>query len=121
MGSSCVIDGGSTYVVDTNSGLGPNTCILCDANCLTCSNIITNCTSCPTLPTISYLYNYTCYNPCPAKTFINYISQTCVNCDLLCLTCDVISTNCIVCETTGPSISFLFGTTCLVACDPGYF
>lgn len=121
LGSSCVINCGNTYVADTNFGSGPNTCILCDNNCLTCTNLRTNCTSCPTIPTISYLHNNICYNPCPGQTFLNSSSQTCESCNDLCLLCDVILTNCSACQTTGLYTAFLFGTTCLATCDTGYF
>jgi len=91
----------------------------CDAICQNCTNLPTKCISCYAG---TYLYQNTCWNPCPYETYADIPTQTCKLCDKYCSVCDVTSTNCSVCDTTGPWISYLkFGTTCVVNCLDGYF
>jgi proprotein convertase subtilisin/kexin type 5 len=102
-----------------NISVTPKFCQTCNDTCLNCTWNAFRCTSC--YPGF-YLYNWTCYNPCPLQTYAN-TNTTCAACFRLCYECDTISTNCTVCDLNGTNKAFLFtnNNTCVVTCGVGYF
>jgi proprotein convertase subtilisin/kexin type 5 len=70
------------------------------------------CYSCNT--TISFWYNFDCYNPCPTGTFAN--SPNCTQCDASCAVCTNTPSPCTICN-TGYKLS---GTVCSTTCLPQY-
>lgn len=71
----------------------------------------TNCNS-----TYRYSYNGSCWNTCPAGTYLTYTNVLCSACAAVCLTCTVSPTQCTSC-----SASYYFNLTCLTICPSGYF
>lgn len=115
---TCVLTCISTHYA--NALVNPKACTKCDSACLTC-NQAPKCLTCLITPTMTYLYNNLCYDPCPALTFPDIPSQTCKACYNLCTTCSILTNNCSVCQTTGIYTSFLNGTACVANCGNKYF
>ena len=62
--------------------------VACTTSCLQCTGPSGNqCTQCNT-PT--YLFNGSCYNPCPNATYESVVgvNRLCIGCDVTCLTCN---------------------------------
>ena len=97
----------------------PRFCQACNDTCENCTTNAFKCTSCYAG---FYLYNFSCYNPCPLQTYTNS-NTTCAPCFSLCYECGTISTNCTVCDLNGTNLGFLFTTnnTCVKTCGPGFF
>ncbi len=94
----------------------PLSCSLCNTACNSCNNNANNCTACIT----GYaLLNNTCYNPCPNGYYTNGL--ICSKCDISCTLCSTSPTNCQACAISGPSKSYLLGSTCLASCPNPYF
>lgn len=83
----CVSDCGDGYLKDTTQGK----CIVCDSNCHTCANIITNCTSCGTLSgNQTYLTSsFSCVITCPISYFMkpSLYEYRCDTCHANCSSC----------------------------------
>ena len=71
----------------------------------------TNCNA-----TFKYSYNGSCWNTCPAGTYLTYTNVLCNICAAICRTCTASPTQCSSCEA-----SYYFNNTCLTVCPSGYF
>lgn len=92
-------------------------CHMCPTECLTCSNISRNCTSCNvTLGSLFTFQNTSftpsrqegrCYSQCPMGYYSD--SNICKNCDSSCTVCDQLNycTNCTMNYTTGELYHFV--------------
>lgn len=69
---------------ETYSGAGPNLCLACPTECLTCTG---NPTPCQTCIANYYLYLSTCINPCPDGYFATNTTGTgtCLYCNTWCV------------------------------------
>jgi len=77
-----------------------SSCLNCSANCRTCLNQSTLCTSCPLSTSTSgqtYLYSGSCVNSCPTGFFAHRYSLTCRLCNPLCSSCSNFD-NCLTCK-----------------------
>lgn len=71
----------------------------------------TNCNA-----TFKYSYNGSCWNTCPAGTYLTYTNVLCSICAAICHTCTASPTQCSSC-----AASYYFNNTCLTVCPSGYF
>lgn len=97
-------------------------CTTCDAICLTCTGVKTQCTACPISgANTAYLLGSTCVGTCPNGYFNNNNGGTGPN---LCSTC---STGCRICTNNAANCSlcnsgyYFYQYTCVTICPTGYF
>eukprot|EP00828_Plagiopyla_frontata_P014708 TRINITY_DN1919_c0_g1_i17.p1 TRINITY_DN1919_c0_g1~~TRINITY_DN1919_c0_g1_i17.p1 ORF type:complete len:2671 (+),score=531.96 TRINITY_DN1919_c0_g1_i17:5491-13503(+) len=93
-------------------------CVDCDEMCISCTKKgIEGCTSCQ-----SYYYYYPestgqkCYLSCPASTWTNTTTKTCISCKENCQSCTN-DENCYECKTN----YYLLGNECYDDCPSGYY
>jgi proprotein convertase subtilisin/kexin type 5 len=92
-----------------------NTCDSCHYTCSECDGAQSDdCLGCT--GDLLMVYGNSCYDECPYGQL--EISGTCQDCDPACTDCfGVSSDECTVCSTN----YFLFGTTCALGCNDGYY
>lgn len=105
-------------------------CLPCNANCLTCDNNSTNCTTCPFSTSAGQLSlsGSQCVVNCPSKTFLNNTVNVCSDCNVYCSVCWG-STNqecsrCANLTTSGVTIIYYLAvgsSTCSASCPQGQF
>ena len=109
-GTTCTVN---TFIMNNAT----NTCDPCDAICLTCSLIVSNCTSC-TSPNV--FYNDSCQSSCPSGGTLAPLNGVCTACDATCLTCSISITNCTTCNTSSAN-PYFFTNQCLTTCPQTYY
>lgn len=97
-------------------------CEKCDSSCKSCSEVSTNCTSCPEdkfhykdrclakCPTGTYEFGVECYDVCPLGTFQN--GEKCGECEIPCKECTGSPTKCTDCIEG----KYLFNNQCMDKC-----
>lgn len=91
-------------------------CSACQSPCLTCSESVTNCTSCvATVTPAVFLSNFQCVETCPMYTYANSSNQQCTPCVAPCVTCTSQS-QCLSCD----SSTNLYQQSCLTNCPAGF-
>lgn len=69
-------------------------------------------------PLYQFVYNSVCYFACPIKTYPDYSTYLCADCDPKCLECTGPSSQeCLECATN----YYFLGNDCLLSCPEGYF
>lgn len=111
--SSCLVSCPSAITIPSVGT--PLTCLLCASQCLTCSNVTTNCTSCINGLVLSNNNTYgICTNNCGNINMI-IINNICTVCDNNCYTCYSIVTNCTSCYSNS-TYKYLYNNTCISTC-----
>jgi proprotein convertase subtilisin/kexin type 5 len=93
-------------------------CTNCSAPCITCSGLVTNCTSCNVSSLNIYLFNNNCLSTCGSGYYNNVISDICSACTSPCETCTNVSvSSCLTCIQN----YYLFNSTCSQTCPNSYY
>ena len=93
-------------------------CTSCNAECLTCANTPSNCTSCDTSGPNPYFFNNKCLSSCSGGYYSNNVLFTCSPCTPPCETCtDASISSCLTCV----SGTFLYQNSCQASCPAKYY
>jgi proprotein convertase subtilisin/kexin type 5 len=97
------------------------TCLICSSNCNTCVTTNTYCTSCGLIGGLqSYIYSDNkCYVTCPANTYAEISTTSCVNCHTSCSGCFQSQVNCINCA--GGYYRIIGSKSCTQTCSQGQY
>jgi hypothetical protein len=107
------------------SSTSNNTCLACNAVCLTCFGpLSTNCDSCGN-STTSILFKDpsgpTCRPSCPQGYVGISSSNSCQQCDAGCASCQNATNDCQQCQKVGNIFYYLYDSSCLMLCPDGTY
>ena len=95
-------------------------CLACDPSCTTCSSGgSTHCTSCTGLDTFLSGSSCVAASNCPAVTYADAPSSTCIACSSACTSCANNATTCTACASNSGVPMRLYQGACYVLCPDG--